>query len=86
VTDLDAGRAPPAGRLRSAFGLTPAEARLASHLAAGQDLSSAAEACGLMRETARGYLKSVFAKTGTSRQGELVALLARLPVRPQRDA
>ena len=36
----------------------------------------AAGELGLARETARNQLKAVFAKTGTHRQGELIALLA----------
>jgi len=81
--DLERPAPPAPDLLRRTFGLTAAEARLASHLAAGQDLETAAELCRITRETARGYLKSVFAKTGTRRQGELVALLARLPSRSQ---
>lgn len=66
----------PLGR---AFGLTPAEARLAARLATGESLDGAAKALRITRETARSRLKSVFQKTGVHRQGELVALLASLP-------
>jgi DNA-binding CsgD family transcriptional regulator len=64
--------------LREAFALTPAEARVAARLAAGESLDNAADALGIARETARRHLKAVFGKTGTGRQGELVALLSRL--------
>jgi DNA-binding CsgD family transcriptional regulator len=79
ITDLDEPPAPGKETLRAAFGLTAAEARLASRIAVGQGLGNAANALGIARETARSQLKSVFAKTGTSRQAELVALLSRLP-------
>jgi DNA-binding CsgD family transcriptional regulator len=78
VTDLEARPVPPEDALRSAFALTPAEARLACRLAAGESLEAAAEALAIARNTARFQLRAVFAKTGTARQGELVALLARL--------
>lgn len=58
------------------YGLTPAEATLASKLAAGTSLEEAAEILSISKETARNQLKAVFAKTQTHRQGELVALLA----------
>ncbi|UVC10927.1 PAS domain-containing protein [Rhizobium sp. TH2] len=61
-----------------AFGLTPAEARLAALLAIGDSLENAASALGITRETARSRLKSIFQKTDTHRQGQLVALLASL--------
>jgi DNA-binding CsgD family transcriptional regulator len=64
--------------LSQIFGLTPAEARLASELAAGNTLTKSAEALHISWETARTQLKAVFAKTKTHRQGELVALLARV--------
>jgi DNA-binding CsgD family transcriptional regulator len=57
------------------FGLTPAEAKLASLMAEGISVEQAAEALEISRETARNHLKAVFAKTATHRQGELVALL-----------
>jgi DNA-binding CsgD family transcriptional regulator len=69
---------PCAPILMKAFGLTPAEAKVASLIAEGVAPERAAEQLGIARETARVHLKAVFAKTGTHRQAELVALLARL--------
>jgi len=62
-------------RLRGEFGLTKAEARLALRLAEGSSLASAAQAFNVKLTTVRSQLQQVFAKTGTSRQTELVALL-----------
>lgn len=66
------------GQLQQLFGLTPAEARLAQAMAQGTNLKGYADACGITDGTARLQLKSVFAKTDTHRQAELVALLALL--------
>jgi DNA-binding CsgD family transcriptional regulator len=54
------------------FHLTHAEARLVVHLVQGTSLKSSAEAIGVKYETVRTSLKSVFQKTGTHRQAELV--------------
>lgn len=54
------------------FGLTPTEAILAADLAAGGTIGSFAAARGVAEGTARLHLKRVLAKTGTSRQAELV--------------
>jgi DNA-binding CsgD family transcriptional regulator len=62
--------------LRSSFALTPAECRLAASLLASHDLATSANDCGITIETARTYLKRLFAKTGTTRQPHLLALLA----------
>jgi DNA-binding CsgD family transcriptional regulator len=62
----------PANFLEDRFDLTPAEARLVVHLVAGASLRSCTKALGIKYETARSYLKSVFRKTGTHRQAELV--------------
>ncbi|HET7697240.1 MAG TPA: helix-turn-helix transcriptional regulator [Vicinamibacterales bacterium] len=59
------------------FRLTPAEARLAAGIATGAPLMDVADALGIGRETARTQLRSVFAKTGTTRQAELVRIIAR---------
>jgi DNA-binding CsgD family transcriptional regulator len=62
----------------TAFGLTPSEAKLATALVTGQALDQAAEKLSITRETARQRLKTVFAKTDTHRQGELISLLGRV--------
>ena len=62
----------------SAFRLTPTEAQLAIRIAGGLSLDQVAEELNMSRETSRNHLKAIFAKTGTHRQGELVALLSRL--------
>jgi DNA-binding CsgD family transcriptional regulator len=61
------------------FGLTPTEARLAAMLAKGASLEDFAVSRGVTINAARFLLKGVFAKTGASRQGELVALLRDAP-------
>jgi DNA-binding CsgD family transcriptional regulator len=78
VRDLDEQPLRLDAQLRELFGLTAAEARLASRLAAGDCLETVADELGVAYETARNQLKAIFAKTETHRQAELVALLARL--------
>lgn len=77
VGDLAARIAPGAATLAAAFGLTPAEARLAARVATGAGLVEACRDLGIGRETGRSHLGAIFAKTGTSRQAELAALLTR---------
>jgi len=69
---------PPAAILAKTFRLTPAEAKLASVIARGASPEIAAEELKISRETARNQLKSVFAKTDTHRQSELVALILQV--------
>lgn len=80
VQDRNQAAIPPADHLRSLFGLTNAEAELARALVQGRDLAEAAQDCGLTINSARTYLKSVFSKTGTNRQANLVRLLLSVPV------
>jgi DNA-binding CsgD family transcriptional regulator len=61
--------------LRALFDLSPAESRLATALAGGNDLAESAKACGIQHSTARSYLEQIFRKTGVHRQAELVALI-----------
>jgi len=61
------------------FKLTQAEQHLTQYLLTGQSLDEYATLRGVSKETVRSQLKSIFAKTGTRRQAELVALLGRLP-------
>ena len=71
----------PASRSASlrTFGLTPAECRLANLLHEGIELRRAAERSGMTFGTARFTLKTVFQKTGTHRQSQLMRLLSSLP-------
>ncbi|HTW52859.1 MAG TPA: LuxR C-terminal-related transcriptional regulator [Stellaceae bacterium] len=78
---IDPGRdrvGPLAGVIRQAFGLTEREAQIATLLAEGLSLPTIAERLRLGIGTIRNHVKSVFGKTGTRRQGELVALLCAL--------
>ncbi|AOU97708.1 hypothetical protein BI364_06810 [Acidihalobacter yilgarnensis] len=61
--------------VKTTFGLTSAEGRLACLLASGEELSLAAKRLGIQYETARTRLADIFRKTQTHRQGELVSLL-----------
>jgi DNA-binding CsgD family transcriptional regulator len=76
--DLDARPVAPGEDLIRAFALTPAEAKLASRMLAEESLEAAAAVLGIAYETSRNMLKSVFQKTGTHRQVQLAALLARV--------
>lgn len=69
---------PAADLLRLLFDLTPAEARLARQLLEGQTLAQAAAVLNIAEATVRVHLRRVFAKTGVSRQAELVRLLLGL--------
>jgi DNA-binding CsgD family transcriptional regulator len=62
--------------LEGLFDLTPGEARVARALTTGQELEAAAASFGVSSATVRSQLKSIFAKTGTRRQSDLVAILA----------
>jgi DNA-binding CsgD family transcriptional regulator len=68
----------PAALLAKTFRLTPSEAKLACIIARGAPPYIAARELKISRETARNQLKSVFAKTDTHRQSELVALLMQV--------
>ena len=68
--------------IQKIFGLTPAEAKLATEIARGRSLGEFASATGISMATARSQLSAVMAKTQTQRQAELVALLARISILP----
>ncbi|MGO4705314.1 helix-turn-helix transcriptional regulator [Microvirga sp. 2MCAF38] len=65
--------------LRQMFNLTSAEAKLAHALAAGGSLRELAGQWNLSHETLRTQLRSVFSKTNTNRQAQLVGLLGSMP-------
>ena len=77
-TDLQAIRVSAAGRLRHVFRLSATEARVATVIARGGGVDSAAAELAVSRETLRSHLKAVMAKTGTGRQAELAMLVMAL--------
>jgi DNA-binding CsgD family transcriptional regulator len=83
LVDLESHPTAAQRDLIEAFRLTPAEARLAIRLAAGESIETVADKLGIAYETARNVLKSIFHKTETRRQGELIALLTRFSRRPK---
>lgn len=77
ISDPDLHQSTSRQILGDLFKLTPAEANLAILLARGLSLAEASEAQTISQHTARAQLKSVFAKTGVSRQAELVRLVLK---------
>jgi DNA-binding CsgD family transcriptional regulator len=75
VTDPERGAKPDAETIALILRLTPAEARLAACLAAGEPLNEAAERLGIQLETARKRLKTIFQKTDTHRQADLIRVV-----------
>jgi len=61
--------------LKRLYRITPAEAHLCELLMRGLAIAEAAELLGIQPSTAATQLKSVFAKTGTARQSDLMRLL-----------
>jgi DNA-binding CsgD family transcriptional regulator/PAS domain-containing protein len=69
--------------MAAAYRLTPAETRVLVSVLAGSTVAQAAGALGIAESTAKTHLGKIFAKTGVSRQADLVRLSAGLsaPVR-----
>ena len=66
---------PEEAKVHTHFSFTPAEAKLVDRLVAGKSLRQAAHELKITYETARTTLKSIFHKTGTHRQAELIIKL-----------
>ncbi len=75
ITDPDCAQLTE-GSIAQLYRFTPAEARLARALANGEGLGQAAAQLEIGINTAKTHLQRIFAKTQTSRQAELVRLLA----------
>ena len=82
LIDLEQWPQPNPRTLQKIFGLTPAEAKLAVLISQGEPLADIAEDFHVSMATARKQLASVFQKTRTHRQADLVALLARVSILP----
>src|SRR5450631_287788 len=75
IADPEIQRRRLAKDLHERFGLTAAEAGLAAEIVKGDGRKAAAKRRGISVATARSHLSSIFEKTGTHRQAELVHLL-----------
>lgn len=61
--------------LAQAFGLTAAEMRAVDGLVAGRSAAEMASAAGLSRETIRAQIRSLYAKTGSHSQADIIRLI-----------
>lgn len=64
--------------LAATFSLSPAEQRLLEQMVFDDSLDSAVTTLGISKETARTHLKSIFAKTGTKRQANLMRMVTNV--------
>ncbi|MGH6845895.1 MAG: helix-turn-helix transcriptional regulator [Methylocella sp.] len=78
LTPVTLPQAPPVELVQSLFDLTPAEARVARSLAAGETVGDIATARGVSQNTIRAQVRGVLEKTGCNRQVDIVALLTAI--------
>ncbi|ULO23693.1 helix-turn-helix transcriptional regulator [Methylocystis sp. SB2] len=78
MTPVGSQQAPAIELVQSLYDLTPAEARVARGLVAGNTLEEIATEQSVSRNTVRTHLRGVMEKTGCNRQAEVVALLGGL--------
>jgi DNA-binding NarL/FixJ family response regulator len=78
IQDLARTNLPSRESLLAVFGLTEREADLAIELVRCTGLRHAAVAAGMAVNTARNHLQSIFRKTATASQADVVRLLGRL--------
>jgi DNA-binding CsgD family transcriptional regulator len=71
--------------LANAFDLTPAECRVACHIAEGRTPKEIANQIGVQHDTVRKQLQAIYQKTATNRQADLIRLLLNLPAHPLPD-
>ncbi|TCM16116.1 DNA-binding CsgD family transcriptional regulator [Novosphingobium sp. PhB165] len=77
VLDPDVDARPLATALCRAHGLTISETELVMRLVKGLTIDAAAREMHIQPQTARAYLKQIFAKTDTHRQTDLVRMILR---------
>lgn len=82
MVDLAGSYEPNPEVLQRMFGLTAAEAKLALRIVRGDTPADIAQETCVSIATVRSQLAAVFAETHTSRQAELVGLLARVSLLP----
>ena len=69
------------GLLQGLFDLTPGEAAVAAMMTQGLSLNEIAQSRDVSNETVRSQAKSIFQKTGTSRQSDVASLLSGLSLK-----
>ncbi len=79
ASDPDAEDEEFARRIRSAFGLTRAETRLAVALARGVCRKEFARCVGVQASTVKTQITNLFVKTGVRRESDLVRILTAVP-------
>jgi DNA-binding CsgD family transcriptional regulator len=79
VADPERGVRVQADVLQQLWGLTRAEAAIATRLAAGESVADIADALALGGGTVRWHVKNVLGKTRTSRQADLVRVITTGP-------
>lgn len=77
ISDPEQHSSAPKEIVSALFNLTPAEASLAMLLANGLTKDEASIELGISTNTARAHLRSIFSKTGVTRQTMLVRLILR---------
>jgi DNA-binding CsgD family transcriptional regulator len=82
LLDRDTRPHPNAVRMQQMFGLTSAETQVLVRIACGHTLLEIARNRNLSRTTIRSHLASLFAKTETRRQSELIALIDSFAILP----
>ena len=80
VNDLEQRARPSQEVLNSLFRLTPAESRVALLLTDGHSTREITEMIGVKSSTLKSQLSSIYRKTNTSRQSELMRLLTQFAV------
>ena len=84
LTPVTLPHAPAVELVQSLFDLTPAEARVARSLVAGDTVDEIAVGAGVSSNTVRSQVRGVLEKTGCRRQTEIVALLSGVALPPAR--
>ena len=75
VTDPEQMLEKPEEIFMHLYGLSPAEAKVTAVIVRGRSGRQAADELNLSYNTVKSHLKSIFAKTGTARQGDLIRLI-----------
>jgi DNA-binding CsgD family transcriptional regulator len=83
VTRLGSGDSRALAGIAQCFALTPAEKRTLEQFVQGSSVAETASALALSQNTVKTHLQNIFAKTGSSRQPQLLRLVSELnpPIR-----